>query len=87
MLLHTGIVPNKEIDVSELNLANKKYVDDALKLKVDKAGDTFTGPLSMNNGRIWDLSSGTLDTNAVNKKHVDDQDNLRLKNTGGLVIG
>ena len=62
MSLHTGIVPNESIDVSELNFANKKYVDDALKLKIDKAGDTFTGPLSMNDGKIWDLSSGTLKT-------------------------
>ena len=87
MSLHTGIEPSKEIDVLELNLPTKKYVDDKLTLKVDKAGDTITGPLSMDDGKIWDLSSGTLDTNAVNKKYVDDADNLRLAKTGGTLPG
>ena len=62
-------------------------MDDALKLKVDKPGDTITGPLSMSDGKIWDLASGTLDKNAVNKKYVDDQDNLRLAKTGGSLLG
>ena len=87
MSLHTGIEPSKEIDVLELNLPSKKYVDDKLTLKVDKAGDTITGPLSMDDGKIWDLSSGTLDTNAVNKKYVDDADSLRLSKTGGTLSG
>ena len=87
MSLHTGIVPNKEIDVSEFNLPTKKYVDDGLKLKVDKTGDTMSGPLSMNDGKIWDLASGTLDNNAVNKKYVDDADNLKLVKTGGTLLG
>ena len=54
---------------------------------MDKAGDSITGPLSMSNGNIWDLSSETLDTNVVNKKYVDDQDNLRLAKTGGSLLG
>ena len=87
MSLHTGIEPSKEIDVLELNLRSKKYVDDKLALKVDKAGDTITGPLSMDDGKIWDLSSGTLDTNAVNKKYVDDVGNLKLAKTGGTLSG
>ena len=87
MSLHTGIEPSKEIDVLELNLPTKKYVDDKLTLKVDKAGDTITGPLSMDDGKIWDLSSGSLDTNAVNKKYVDDADNLKLAKTGGTLSG
>ena len=87
MSLYTGIEPSKEINVLELNLPSKKYVDDKLALKVDKAGDTITGPLSMNNGKIWDLSSGTLDTNAVNKKYVDDADNLKLAKSGGTLLG
>ena len=87
MSLHTGIEPGKEIDVLELNLPTKKYVDDKLTLKVDKAGDTITGPLSMDDGKIWDLSSGTLDTNAVNKKYVDDAVNLKLSKTGGTLSG
>ena len=87
MSLHTGIEPSKEIDVLELNLPSKKYVDDKLALKVDKAGDTITGPLSMDDGKIWDLSSGSLDTNAVNKKYVDDADNLKLTKTGGTLSG
>ena len=87
MSLHTGIEPSKEIDVLELNLPSKKYVDDELKKKIYKAGDTFTGPLSMNSGKIWDLSSGALDTNAVNKKYVDDADNLKLAKTGGIILG
>ena len=66
---------------------DKKYVDDGLKLKMDKAGDNMTGPLGMNGGKIWDLSSGSLGTNAVNKKYVDDQDNLRLPKTGGTLLG
>ena len=87
MSRHTGIVPNESIDISKLNLPNKKYVDDGLKLKVDKAGDTISGPLSMNNGKIWDLSSGALDTNAVNKKYIDDQDNLKVAKSGGSLLG
>ena len=87
MSLHTGIEPGKEIDVLKLNLPSKKYVDDKLALKVDKAGDTITGPLSMNDGKIWDLPSGTLDTNAVNKKYVDDANNLKLAKTGGTLLG
>ena len=87
MSLHTGIEPSKEIVVLESNLPTKKYVDDKVALKVDKAGDTITGPLSMDDGKIWDLLSGTLDTNAVNKKYVDDQDNLKLAKTGGTLSG
>ena len=41
----------------------------------------------MNDGKIWDLSNGTLDTNAVNKKYVDDADNLRLAKAGGALLG
>ena len=94
MSLHTGIIPNKELDISELNLPTKKYVDDKLNLKVDKAGDTISGPLSMSDGKIWDLASGTLDTNAVNKKYVDDQDailqtriNLKVSKWGNSMSG
>ena len=87
MSLHTGIEPSKEIDVLELNFPSKKYVDDKLALKVDKAGDKITGPLSMNDGKIWDLSSGSLDTNAVNKKYADDADNLKLAKSGRTLLG
>ena len=59
MSLHTGIEPTKEIDVLELNLPSKKFVNDELKKKVDKAGDTITGPLSMDDGKIWDLANKT----------------------------
>ena len=69
-------------------------MDDELKKKVDKAGDVITGPLSMDDGKIWDLASGPLDTNAVNKKYVDDQDNtlqtrinLKLSTWGGQMTG
>ena len=44
MSLHTGIVPGSEVDVDELKLVKKTYVDDELKKKVDKAGDDMTGP-------------------------------------------
>ena len=94
MSLHTGIEPNKEIDVLEPNLPSKNYVDDELKKKVDKACDTITGPLSMDDSKIWDLTSGTLDTNAVNKKYVDDQDvklqtkiNLKVSKWGNGLTG
>ena len=94
MSRRTGIVPNKSIDISKLNLPDKKYVDDKLKLKGDRAGDTINGPLSMNDGKIWDLASGTLDTNAVNKKYVDDQDaklqtriNLKVSKWGDSLTG
>lgn len=74
MSRHAGIDPSENtFDVSELNLTNKKYVDDALKLKVDKAGDDMTGPLGMNNGKIWDLGDPTLPGTATNKKYVDEQ--------------
>ena len=59
--MHTGIVRcENTIDEDELNLANKKYVNDGLKLKLDKAGDDMSGPFGMNGGKIWDFASGTL---------------------------
>ena len=33
--------------------ATKKYTDDALSLKLDKAGDQMSGPLGMGGGKIW----------------------------------
>ena len=87
MSLNTGIASQNKIDITTLGVPTKKYVDEKLGEKVDKSGDTIAGPLSMNDGKIWDLSSGTLDTNAVNKKYVDDADNLRLTKTGGTLLG
>ena len=54
MSLHTGIEPSKEIDVSQLNLPTKKYVDDQDKLRLDKSGGTLTGGLSMDDNKITD---------------------------------
>ena len=41
----------------------------------------------MTDGKIWDLSSGALDTNAVNKRYVDDADNLKLAKSGETLLG
>lgn len=67
--------------------AMKKYTDNALNLKLDKAGDQMSDPLGMNGGKIWDLGALTLDSNATNKKHVDDVDNLKLNKAGDSMSG
>ena len=51
--------------------AVKVYVDDQDNLKVDKSGDTMTGPLSMSNQKITDLDTPTLASDAANKAYVD----------------
>ena len=74
MSRHTGIDPKEStFDITELNLADKKYVDDQDNIKLDKAGDQMTGPLGMSRGKIWDLGTPTLDTNAATKKYVDEE--------------
>ena len=72
MSLHTGIVPSSEIDVSELNVPTKKYVDDQDKLRLAKSGGTLTGGLSMDDNKITDLGTPTANTHASTKKYVDD---------------
>ena len=74
MSRHTGIDPKeKTIDITELNLADKKYVDDKDNLRLEISGGAMTGPLEMSGGKIWDLGDPTLDSNATNKKYVDDE--------------
>ena len=74
MSRHTGIDPKTEtFDISEHNLADKKYVDEQDNLRLELSGGQITGPLGVNNGKVWDLGAPTLDTNATNKKYVDDK--------------
>ena len=90
MARHTGI-DQKENSITdaltELNLADKKYVDDQDSLHLLKSGGSMTGPLGMSNNQIWDVSSPTLDKSVANKKYVDDQDNLKLAKPGGSLLG
>lgn len=51
--------------------AVKVYVDDQDSLKLNKAGDTMSGPLNMGSQKITDLDSPTLGTDAANKAYVD----------------
>ena len=67
--------------------ATKKYTDDALSLKMDKAGDSMSGPRGMGGGKLWDLGAPNLDSNATNKKYVDDVDNLKLNKAGDCMSG
>ena len=87
MNLHTGIEPSKEIDVSELNIPTKKYVDDQDNLKLAKSGGTLTGGLSMDDNKITDLGTPTANTHASTKKYVDDQAALKLDLAGGSMTG
>ena len=87
MSLHTGIEPSKEIDVSELNIPTKKYVDDQDNLKLAKSGGTLTGGLSMDDNKITDLGTPTANTHASTKKYVDDQAALKLDLAGGQMTG
>ena len=87
MSLHTGIEPSKEIDVDELNIPTKKYVDDAVKLKLGKSGGTLTGGLSMDDNKITDLGTPTANTHASTKKYVDEQAALKLDLAGGQMTG
>ena len=95
----TGGTPEKDLNLDGNKLINlptptedhhsatKKYTDDALALKLDKAGDQMSGPLGMGGGKIWDLGTPTLDSNATNKKYVDDADNLKLDKAGDDMTG
>ena len=74
MSRHTGIDPKeKQIDIEELNLADKKNVDEKDNLRLELSGGAMTGPLGMSGGKIWDLGAPTLDSNAANKKYVHDK--------------
>ena len=74
MSRHTGIDPKEEqIDIEELSLADKKYVDEKDNLRLELSGGQKSGPLSLGDGRLWDIALPTLDTNAANKKYVDDK--------------
>ena len=85
--LHTGIEPSKEIDVSELNIPTKKYVDDQDNLRLAKSGGTLTGGLSMDDNKITDLGFPTANTHASTKKYVDDKAALKLDLAGGQMTG
>ena len=87
MSLHTGIVPSSEIDVSELNIPTKKYVDDQDNLKLAKSGGTLTGGLSMDDNKITDLGTPSANNHASTKKYVDDQAALKLDLAGGSMTG
>ena len=87
MSLHTGIEPSQEIDVSQLNIPTKKYVDDQDNLKLSKSGGTLTGGLSMDDNKITDLGTPTANTHASTKKYVDDQAALKLDLSGGSMTG
>ena len=87
MSLHTGIEPSKEIDVSQLNIPTKKYVDDQDNLKLAKSGGTLTGGLSMDDNKITDLGTPTGNTHASTKKYVDDKAALKLDLAGGQMTG
>ena len=87
MSLHTGIEPSKEINVSELNIPTKKYVDDQDNLKLAKSGGSLTGGLSMDDNKITDLGTPTANTHASTKKYVDDQAVLKLDLAGGQMTG
>ena len=87
MSLHTGIEPTQEIDVSQLNIPTKKYVDDQDKLRLAKSGGTLTGGLSLDDNKITDLGAPTANTHASTKKYVDDQAALKLDVAGGDMTG
>lgn len=64
---------------------NKKYVDDELAKKLDKAGDDMTGPLSLGGDRLFDVADPTLATNGANKRYVDNVVSEKLSIRGGTM--
>ena len=74
MSRHAGIDRKENtFDISEHNLADKKYVDEKDNLRLELTGGAMTRPLGMSGGKIWDLGTPTLNSNATNKKYVDDK--------------
>ena len=78
----------------DTNAVNKKYVDDAVNLKLAKTGGTLSGELSMDDNKITDLATPTANSDASTKKYVDDQDatlqtriNSKLSKWGGDMTG
>ena len=60
---------------------NKKQVDDALALKVNKAGDIMAGNLDMGDKKIINLSNPTSNSDACTKKYL--LDNCMTYNNNG----
>ena len=82
MSLHTGIEPSKEIDVSQLNIPTKKYVDDQDKLRLAKSGGTMTGEINMGVNKIISLDEPTNRTDATTKYYVDNLIGGKLNRDG-----
>lgn len=53
------------------HLSRKKYVDDNDALKVNKAGDTMSGPLNMGSNKVTNMTTGTAAGDGVNRGQMD----------------
>ena len=75
----------EQVDLSVY--AKKQYVDNYASYfhdtKVDLAGDTMTGDLSMSNNKLTNVGDPTNDADAANKKYVDN----RLGRDHAYVVG
>jgi hypothetical protein len=66
-------VKNLAVPVDDADAATKKYTDDGLDLKVDLAGDTMTGSLTMSNSAtVTGLPAASADSDAVSKSYAED---------------
>lgn len=66
---------------------SESYVNAAVALRVAKAGDTMTGPLSMGWNTIKNVASPTEAGDAANNTYVDDAVNARVAKTGDTMAG
>lgn len=65
-------ITNLAAPVDSADATNKRYVDSADNLKLDKSGGIMSGALDMGLNRITSLSSPTLSTDAATKQYVDE---------------
>ena len=61
--------------------------DTLLDAKLDVAGDTMTGNLSMGSNKVTSTATPTTDDDLTRKGYVDTQDDLKVNLTGGTLSG
>ena len=65
--LHNNFINRVKAGTQDMDGVNKKQVDDALALKVNKAGDIMAGNLDMGDKKIINLSNPTSNSDACTK--------------------